>query len=220
MNSGDPESDLLALLAHAELTGFLHTSRAASQAPTTDVQVALGRLAVSQFGHYERLASRLRDHGHDPAEQVAPLADVVRVFHERTEPHDWLEGLIKALVGDGIARDFAREVASRVNPELAELVAADSGSSENEQVVAAAVSAAIKEDPTQAGRLTLWARRVLGETVAQAQAVAVERDALADYIVGGRGSGWNLVELGHLMASLTQSHEERIRRLGLAREDD
>ena len=34
----------------------------------------------------------------------------LEAFHERTAPGDWLEGLVKAYVGDGIAEDFYREV--------------------------------------------------------------------------------------------------------------
>ena len=37
---------------------------------------------------------------------VAPFAS----FHERTRPKGWLEGLVKAYVGDGIAKDFYREM--------------------------------------------------------------------------------------------------------------
>ena len=33
-------------------------------------------------------------------------------FHARTAPADWLEGLVKAYVGDGLAADFYREIAA------------------------------------------------------------------------------------------------------------
>ena len=47
--------------------------------------------------------------------------------------------------------------------------------------------AAIAADPALAGRLALWARRLVGEALSQAQQVAVERDALALLLVGGTG---------------------------------
>ena len=33
-------------------------------------------------------------------------------FHEGTRPSTWLEGLVKAYVGDGLAADFYREIAA------------------------------------------------------------------------------------------------------------
>ena len=43
-------------------------------------------------------------------------------FHEYTKPKDWLEGLLKAYVGDGFAADFYREVAAFVDEETRTLV--------------------------------------------------------------------------------------------------
>ena len=38
-------------------------------------------------------------------------------FHERTKPKGWLEGLVKAYVGDGIAKDFYREMSVYVDDD-------------------------------------------------------------------------------------------------------
>ena len=73
--------------------------------------------------------------------------------------------------------------------------------------------AAIASDPAIAGRLALWARRLVGEALVQAQRVAVDRDALARLIVGGSG---DLVAVGELFSRLTQGHAERMAALGLA----
>ena len=51
--------------------------------------------------------------GVDPEEAMAPFVAPIDAFHERTRPTGWLEGLVKAYVGDGIATDFYREI-SRV----------------------------------------------------------------------------------------------------------
>src|SRR5437763_641883 len=75
------------------------------------------------------------------------------------------------------------------------------------------VRAAIIADPAVAGRLALWARRLVGEALVQAQRVAVDRDALARLIVGGTG---DLAAVGELLARLTQRHAERMGALGLA----
>ena len=43
-------------------------------------------------------------------------------FHAHTAPADWLEGLIKAYVGDGLANDFYREIAAYLDPDTRDLV--------------------------------------------------------------------------------------------------
>ncbi len=45
---------------------------------------------------------------------MAPFVAPLDAFHDSTPPNDWLEGLIKAYVGDGLATDFYREVAAFV----------------------------------------------------------------------------------------------------------
>ncbi len=75
------------------------------------------------------------------------------------------------------------------------------------------VRAAIASDPTVAGRLALWARRLVGEALVQAQRVAVDREALAALIAGGVG---DLATVGRLLARLTQRHSDRMAQLGLA----
>ena len=41
----------------------------------------------------------------------------LEAFHDHTAPADWLEGLVKAYVGDGFAADFYREVAAYLDDE-------------------------------------------------------------------------------------------------------
>ena len=42
---------------------------------------------------------------------MAPFVPALDAFHEGTRPSTWLEGLVKAYVGDGLASDFYREIA-------------------------------------------------------------------------------------------------------------
>ena len=71
---------------------------------------------------------------------------------------------------------------------------------------------ALKTDRTAGGRLALWGRRLLGEALSQAQAVAVERDALSALLVG---SGVDLGEVGRMFTRLTDNHQKRMAQLGL-----
>jgi hypothetical protein len=210
-------ADLLGALAYAELTACLQMSVDASRAPEIRVQMALGRMATVEFGHFERIAARLTELGHAPVEAMQPFVAAIGSYHDRTAPSDWLEGLVKAYVGDGIARDFYREIAVHLDPvdrELVETVLADGG---QDDLVVESVTEAIAAAPVVAGRLALWGRRLVGEAIAQAQYVAVERDALAGLIVGGgQGSGLDLAELGRMITRLTEAHVARMKRLGLS----
>ena len=52
----------------------------------------------------------------------------------------------------------------------------------------------------------------MGEALSQAQAVAVDRDALSALLVGG---GVDLGEVGRMFTRLTENHQKRMGRLGL-----
>jgi Uncharacterized conserved protein len=207
--------DLLGVLAYAELTAFLRLAEdAATLAPTLTDRAALSDLAAVEHRHFRLLRDRLTELGADPEEAMAPFVDAFDSWHALTRPSDWLEALVKAYVGTGIAMDFYREAARRVGPEIAELVEealADEGRSE---FAVERVRATLKENPKAAGRLALWARRLVGEALSQAHRVAAARPALAGLLVEG-GEGQDLPEIGRLFARLTEEHGKRMAALGL-----
>ncbi len=208
--------DLLGALAYGELSAFGRIAQDSELAPTLPAKAALGKLAVTEFEHFEQLRERLLELGADPEVAMEPFVAPVDAFHERTSPADWLEGLVKAYVGDGIATDFYREVSAYVDAptrDLVHQVAADGGHAD---FVVSAVRAAIEAEPRCAGRLALWARRLVGEALSQAQRVAADRDALAAVLVGSTSHpGADLAEIGRMFARLTDAHLHRMARLGL-----
>jgi len=204
--------DLLGVLAYAELTAFERLAQDASLAPTLADKAALGAMAVAEFAHYLVLHDRLESLGVDSNEAMAPFVGPLDSFHEQTTPADWLESLVKAYVGDGFAADFYREVAELMDDETQALVVDVLDDTGHAEFAVAHVRSATESDPAVAGRLALWARRLVGEALVQAQRVAVDRDALARLIVGGVGE---LAAVGELLARLTQRHSERMETLGL-----
>lgn len=217
---GEPDPavvDLLGALAYGELTAFSRLAADAELAPSLETKTALGRMAVVEFGHFERLSERLRAIGADPEQAMQPFVAPFDAFHERTAPSDWLEGLVKAYVGDGIASDFYREIAALLdadNQALVDRVLSDAGQGE---FIVDTVRAAIAENPKVAGRLALWARRLVGEALSQGQRVAADRDALIGLMVGGAGgAGADLAEISRMFGRLTDSHTRRMGRLGLS----
>ena len=95
--------DLLAVLAYAELTAFDRLAEDARLAPTLTGRAALARMAAAEIAHHVRLTDRLAELGSDPAAAMAPFTSALDTFHESTRPSTWLEGLVKAYVGDGLA---------------------------------------------------------------------------------------------------------------------
>jgi hypothetical protein len=208
--------DLLGALAYGELTGFLRLAQDAGGAPTLPETAALGALAVDEFAHYRLLSERLVALGADPQAAMAPFVPALDAYHERTTPNDWLEGLVKAYVGEGIATDFYREIAAYAPAPTRDLVRRVLEETGGAEFVVGAVRQAIEEDPRVAGRLALWARRLVGEALSQAQRVAADRDALAALVVGGADSpGADLVEVGRMFSRITEAHVRRMSRLGL-----
>ncbi len=209
--------DLLGALAYGELTAFSRLAADAELAPTLSAKAALARLATVEFGHYEKLAARLGEMGVDAEEAMQPFVAAVDAFHERTAPNTFLEGLVKAYVGDGFASDFYREISAFLDPRTRDLVTdvlADSG---HAAFVVSAVNAAIDEDPRIAGRLALWGRRLVGEALSQAQRVAADRDGLTSLLVGSADRpGADLAELVAMFGRLTASHTRRMSALGLS----
>ncbi len=213
----DPSvTDLLGVLAYGALTAFVRVAEDAELAPTVRDKARLGRIAVTEFAHFETLVARLKEIGADPEEAMAPFVHAVDAFHARTAPADWLEGLVKAYVGEGMSTDFYREVAQYVDAGTRDLVHEVLDDTGHADFVERAVTAAIERDPRVAGRLALWGRRLVGEALSQAQRVAADRDALADLLVRGEGGGGaDLLEIGRMFSRLTEAHTARMARLGL-----
>jgi hypothetical protein len=209
--------DLLGALAYGELTAFSRLAADGELAPTLAAKAELARLAVVEFGHFERLRARLVAIGADPEAAMQPFVAAVGAFHDRTSPQTWLEGLVKAYVGEGISSDFYREVSAYLDPDthgLVTTVLADSG---HAAFVVREVRDAIEADPRVAGRLALWGRRLVGEALSQAQRVAADRDGLAALLVGSVDRpGADLAELVRMFGRLTDAHSLRMRELGLS----
>jgi tRNA-(MS[2]IO[6]A)-hydroxylase (MiaE)-like len=206
--------DLLGVLAYGELTAFERLAGDASLALSLKDKAALGEMAVAEFGHFLTLRDRLASIGIDPSEAMAPFVEPLDAFHDSTAPADWLEGLVKAYVGDGIAADFYRTVATLLDAPTQALVLevlADTGHAE---FVIDRVRAAIAADPKVAGRLALWARRLVGEAFGQAQRVAAERESLATLLADDSRN--QLGDIGRMFARLTDAHAARMAALGLS----
>lgn len=212
MPSREAVVDLLGGLAYGELSAFDRLAADARMAPTLSGRAEMSAMATTEFGHYQRLAQRLRDLGAEPQEAMAPFVAALETYHSLTAPSTWLEGVVKAYVGDGMAADFYREVATFVDGESADLIREVLVDDQRASFAVREVEAAVAAQPAVAGRLALWARRLVGEAISQTQHVLAERDALMLLLVEGTG---DLSGVAALIGRVTERHAERMSALGL-----
>lgn len=209
--------DLLGAIAYGELSAFERLAEDARMAPDLSDKLELGQMAATQFGHVKPLVARITELGADPTAAMAPFVAAFDSFHTQTAPRSWLEGLVKAYVGDGLAADFYREIAAFLDPDTRRLIVASLADAGHAEFVVDRVCAAIAEDHRVAGPLALWGRRLMGEALSQAQRVVAERDSLAGLLAGGVDRpSMDLAALGRMFTRLTDNHTERMERLGLS----
>ncbi|HEY3006948.1 MAG TPA: ferritin-like fold-containing protein [Micromonosporaceae bacterium] len=205
-------AELLGMLAYGELLAFDRMAADARLAPDLRRRAVLSEMAAVEIANYRRLAGRLVELGADPEEAMSPFVAPLQAYHDSTDPKDWLEALTKAYVGDGIADDFFREVAAFLGASDRELVLDVLHGNRYDDFAAEEIRRAIATDPKVANRLSMWARRLVGEGLSQAQRVAGERVALATLIVLGSG---DQAGVQALLKRLTSAHTARMTAVGL-----
>jgi hypothetical protein len=209
--------DLLGAISYGEISAFERLAEDAKMAPTIRDKMALATMAGAELGHVARLHGRLVELGADPFEAMADFIGPIEKFHQHTAPADWYEGLVKAYVGDGLAADFYREIAAYLDSATRDLVITSLEDSGQAGFVVDRIRHAIEAQPSLAGRLALWGRRLMGEALTQAQRVAAERDALSALLAGGIDRpGLDLAAIGRMFIRITERHAARMAELGLA----
>ncbi|EOM75340.1 hypothetical protein Rrhod_3138 [Rhodococcus rhodnii LMG 5362] len=204
--------ELLAVLAYGEISAFYRLADDARMARTLEGKVALAAMASAEMRHFEVLESALVARGFDVYEAMDPFVRPLDDYHASTHPATWLEALVKAHVGDGLAADFYREIAHRLPAEVAEIVEEVLATTGHSEFVVHEVRAAVSASTRDKDRLMLWGRRLLGEAITQAQLVMSRRDALTDLVLGAAG---DLNGLAELVGGMQAKHGERMATLGL-----
>lgn len=206
-------NELFAVLAYGEVAAFYRLTEEARMAPNLRGRINMASMAAAEMGHYELLRDALEHRGVDVVPAMTKYASVLENYHRMTTPSTWLEALVKTYIGDALAADFYLEIAGALPEEVAAVVRAVLSETGHSQFVVAEVRAAVTASDRQRHRLALWARRLLGEAVTQAQFVLADHDELVDLVMS---SGEGLTQLAEFFDRLQNTHQSRMQELGLA----
>lgn len=216
--------ELLGVVAYGELAGFFRIAADAELAPSIAESIRMAELADIEFRHYSLISAHMQSLGVEPEAAMAPFVAAFDGYHERTKPADWFEGLVKAYVGDSLATDFNLEIANLLSVESQQIILKTADSSSHIEFAVSTLMSAMAIDERLRGRLALWARRLVGEAIAQAQSLTAEHDGLFGLINGTAMNGTHSegsselvgLDLGRAFIRLTEKHTHRMQRLGLA----
>lgn len=211
MSAPDPALvDLLGLVAYGELLAFDRLAADARLAPDLRRRAALSEMAAAEIAHYRWIADRITALGVTPDEAMAPYVEALRAYHDSTEPKDWLEAVTKAYVGDAISDDFLREIAGGLDGPDRRLILDVLHDSRYAEFAATEIRAAVEADPRVANRLSMWARRLVGEALSQAGRVAAADRGALTALISREG-----VDVSALFRRLTDAHTARMTAAGL-----
>lgn len=205
--------DLLGLICYGQLAAFGRLAAQSADAPDLARRALMSQLAAAELAPYRRLAKRLVELEITPEDAMAPFVAPLDAYHDSTRPADWLEALVKAYIGDGIADDFYREIANLLDDPDRSLVLEVLHERALAEFAVEHVRDAIAAEDGRGDQLALWARRLVGEAVTQTQRVAEKNPALAGLIASADNAPNGL---GELIKRLVTSHTARMRALGLS----
>jgi tRNA-(MS[2]IO[6]A)-hydroxylase (MiaE)-like len=206
-------NELFAVLAYGEIAAFYRLTDEARMAPDLRGRISMASMAAAEMQHYELLRDALESRGVDVVSAMSKYVSALENYHRLTMPSTWLEALVKTYVGDALAADLYLEIADGLPDEIAGVVREALSETGHSQFVVAQVRAAVTASGRQRSRLALWSRRLFGEAITQAQYVLAEHDELVDLVVSGPGG---LGQLSAFFDSLQQTHDRRMRELGLS----
>ncbi|WP_170023521.1 ferritin-like fold-containing protein [Isoptericola jiangsuensis] len=220
--------ELVGLAAYTELAEFGLLAARSVDAPTLAARQALADGAARALAREHALLRLVSDGSAEAAGQVlGPFAGAFVDFDVRTRTDDWAEGLLRGVVGHGVAQDFARTLAAGVQGHVGtslRTVLERPAPGREAEAAAGADAEAVRllddlavRDEVLAARLALWGRRVVGEALSLVTVHVDTRPHLAA-LVGdaARTLGADGDPRSWLVARLTAEHTRRMDRLRLA----
>jgi hypothetical protein len=206
----EPAVDLLGAVAYGALTAFTRLAADAALAPDLTGRAEMAGLAAVEMAHVERVREHLDGRGVDLVTTMAPFAPVLDSFAARTASREWGEALVGAYVGRTLAVDLVLATGAAGDSELLrgpDAAREASGESGFDAFAQRAIGEIAADEQTR-GRLAMWGRRLLGETLAAAAEVLDAHPQAASALLGGTSRS-------AVFKALKSRHTKRLAALGL-----
>lgn len=200
-----PVADYLAWAAAGALTLSGEYARAGRQAWSAVDKDAIARANQVMLTRYEGIRALLADYSTDVTEAlVVPLEHHSAQFG-RMSGDRWFERVATCYVVGGFLLDFYRILATGLPGGLADRVGQILASREDEELLAGVLGRVLTLEPAYLSRVSLWSRRLVGDTMLIARAVLPRVNTVSS--TGDR--------FEPLFTDVVTAHTRRLDRLGL-----
>jgi hypothetical protein len=211
---------LLGLVAHLELVAFTRLAADSAEAPTIDQRLRLMRFSAGAVDRLDRIFAHIESLGGRPDLEITRFTHALDDFDARTTPGTWWERLLTAYVGYGVADDFCKAAAARLDDETRDLVMDVLDGTSHAELTVATLAQAAQGDDVLTSRLALWGRRLVGEALGVVQTLLAGQPGLARLALDGgdepgRSGPADPEAMTRLFGRLTAEHTRRMGRLGL-----
>jgi hypothetical protein len=162
-----------------------------------------------------------RRFGLSAAQLMGPFDGVFDSFLLRTQPKNWYEGLLRPIVTHGVSRDLIKLMARGLPASEAKIfqsILADDDP--NDVIGAQLIRRAVAADPVLGAKLSLWARRVVGEAFSIGTDLMRKYPAFGELMIKATddaGPGKLSLKSAQkaAFAELSAAHQERMESMGL-----
>lgn len=159
--AADTTAPIVGLFAFCALAAMTRLSKDGDQAPNTKFHIELAGLADRGYQRFLGFETFAEDNGYSIVEAAGRYAGLFDELEARTRPSNWWERSLKSYVVIGVFSDVLKEIGARNQVFDDRLAVWDLGHGEWVRRHLEPITAG---DPQLAGRLSLWGRRVAGET--------------------------------------------------------
>ncbi|MBP2437774.1 ferritin-like fold-containing protein [Microbacterium amylolyticum] len=191
--------------AYLQLGYFETLSRLIRSTPELDEKEALSLAAGAALRKHRGIVDIIRDRGLDPTEVMAPFQEALDAFRWKTIGARPRETMLSVQITAGMLDDFYVALAASYG-ETGRRASRVLASAPDRQQVTDLLTATIEADDEMRGLLSMWARRLVGDTLLVARA-ALRPTRLAQH---------DEKKVEPVFTALVSAHSQRMSALGLS----
>ncbi len=201
-----PAADFLASACVLQLTAASELAAVSSEAWSAEDADALMVASGMAMDRYRALRALLADYEKDVSGAIATPRHTLSGHLERFVTTRWYERVGTIYVVFGLTRDFWLLLAGGLPKDLRTRVTEILRDGGEEDLLAGVLERVLQVDTRYVSRLSLWARRLVGD------AMLICKDALADAVVSADDA---VTKLEPIFTDVLAHHTSRLERVGL-----